>query len=137
MGTFSPQSQAKLSTCHEDLQTIFNEVVKTFDCSILVGFRNQAEQEEAFQAGKTQDHWPDSKHNSEPSMAVDVSPFPIDWENKERFYYFAGYVMKTAEVLKEKNKISHSLRWGGDWSKKLESDNDKSNLHDLDHFELY
>jgi len=25
-----------------------------------------------------------------PSDAVDVAPYPIDWNDKERFYYFAG-----------------------------------------------
>lgn len=79
MAKFSSTSQEKLLTCHPDLQKVFKEVIKTFDCTILVGHRDQQAQDKAFAEGKSKKSWPDSKHNTTPSRAVDVAPFPIDW----------------------------------------------------------
>ena len=28
-----------------------------------------------------------------PSRAVDVVPYPIDWDDRERFHLFAGFVI--------------------------------------------
>lgn len=134
MPKFSLSSFSKLSTCHRDLQVIFFEVIKSFDCTILEGFRDEQRQEMAFQEGKTTLHWPHGRHNSNPSLAVDVAPFPIDWKNIRQFYYFAGYVLGIARALKDQGKITHSLRWGGDWN----NDNliEDQKLNDLVHFEL-
>ena len=81
MPRFSQESFSKLSTCHQDLQILFYEVIKSFDCTILEGYRNEQDQEKAFKEGNSKLHWPNGKHNSSPSRAVDVSPYPIDWNN--------------------------------------------------------
>lgn len=67
-------------------------------------------------------------HNKTPSLAVDVAPWPIDWNDKNRFYHFAGRVQGIAQMFNIK------IRWGGDW----DSDNDlkDQNFYDLPHFEL-
>lgn len=134
MPKFCQSSFSKLSTCHADLQALFYEVIKYFDCTIIEGYRNKEDQERAFKAGNTKLHWPDGKHNSQPSMAVDVAPYPIDWKNSSRFYWFAGYVMGIAQKLKDEGKMTHAVRFGGDW------DGDKNiydeNFKDLVHFEL-
>jgi len=134
MYKFSRISSERLATCHPDLQVLFNEVIKYFDCSVLCGHRGREEQEKAFSEGKSKLRFPQSKHNSTPSMAVDVAPFPIDWNDLHRFYYFAGRVMGIADMLLAQNKISHRIRFGGDWN----SDNQvKDNrFNDLVHFEL-
>lgn len=135
MPTFSKRSNERLNTCHDDLQRIMREVVKEFDCSILCGHRDEATQNRLLAEGKTQLSYPNSKHNSFPSMAVDVVPYPIDWRDRERFHYFAGYVMGVAERLRREGKIRSYLRWGGDWDRDTEvSDN---NFDDLPHFEIY
>ncbi len=134
MPKFSKESFSKLSTCHIDLQTLFYEVIKNFDCTILQGYRNEQDQEAAFDAGNTKLHFPDGKHNRQPSFAVDVSPYPVDWNNTKRFYWFAGYVMGMAQKLKDEGKITHAIRYGGDWNGNLDiTDN---NFPDLVHFEL-
>ena len=61
-------------------------------------------------------------------MAVDVCPYPIDWNNKERFYHFAGYVKGIADSMGIK------IRWGGDWDGDTVFDD--QSFHDLPHFEL-
>lgn len=134
MPRFGQSSFTKLTTCHHDLQVLFHEVIKTFDCKVLEGYRNQEDQELAFATGYTTLHWPKGKHNHHPSTAVDVAPFPVDFRNIKRFYWFAGYVLGIAQKLKDEGKITHSVRFGGDW------DNDKNideeNFKDLMHFEI-
>ncbi len=134
MPRFSEASLAKLSTCHNDLKTLFNEVIKTFDCQILEGHRDKAAQNAAYAAGNSQLQYPYGKHNASPSNAVDVSPYPVDWNNYKRFYWFAGYVMGIAQKLRDEGKITHAIRYGGDW----DSDKDitDNNFQDLVHFEI-
>lgn len=134
MPTYSQTSKDRLSTCHKDLRMIFNTVIAHFDCSILQGHRGEQDQNEAYRNGKSQLKFPESKHNKSPSMAVDVAPYPIDWEDRERFYYFAGYVMGVADMLHGEGLISHRLRYGGDWNRDTQvKDN---SFDDLPHFEL-
>jgi len=128
MPSFSGRSKAKLDTCHPDLQKVLNEVVKHFDCSILEGYRNQERQDFLFENGQSKLRYPQGKHNSEPSLAVDVVPYPIDWEDRERFVLFAGYVLGTASAL------GISLRWGGDWDGDWNST--ETSFFDAPHFEM-
>ncbi len=48
-------------------------------------------------------------------MAVDVVPWPIEWNNVKRMKYFAGYVMGIARMLKDYGAIEHELISGLDW----------------------
>lgn len=116
------------------MQVLFFEVIKSFDCTILEGYRNQEDQEAAFAAGNSKLHYPHGKHNNQPSLAVDAAPYPLDWKNISRFYWFAGYVMGIAQRLKDEGKITHAIRYGGDWDSDKEIDEDK--FKDLVHFEL-
>jgi peptidoglycan L-alanyl-D-glutamate endopeptidase CwlK len=134
MPKFSQASFSKLSTCHQDLQVLFYEVIKYFDCTIIEGYRNQEDQEKAFAAGNTKLHWPNGKHNRQPSMALDAAPYPVDWKNEKRMYWFAGYVMGIAQKLKSEGKMTHALRYGGDWDSDKNINNE--NFKDLVHFEL-
>lgn len=135
MPKFSQSSFSKLTTCHPDLQALMFEVIKYFDCTILEGYRNEADQEKAFNAGNTKLHWPHGKHNGLPSMAIDVAPSPRpDWNKTSDFIYFGGIVMGIACMLKESGKMTHSVRYGGDFNQ-----NDRitdSKFLDSVHFEL-
>ena len=135
MPKFSQESFSKLSTCHPDLQALFYEVIKSFDCTILTGYRNQEDQEKAFAAGNTKLHYPDGKHNHQPSMAVDVTPYPIDFNNEKLALWFGGYVLGLAQKLKDEGKMTHAIRWGGAWNG-LGDLNTPHMLNDLVHFEL-
>lgn len=131
---YSKRSLEKLETCHSDLQTIFRKVLDVFDHSVISGYRGQEEQELAFREKRSQKHYPDSDHNVKPSMAIDVAPYPIDWNDTKRFVYLAGHVKGIAFMLKEEGKITHELGWGGDWDSDTEvKDN---NFNDLGHFYL-
>jgi peptidoglycan L-alanyl-D-glutamate endopeptidase CwlK len=128
MPAFSAISRDRLDTCDHRLQVLFEEVVREYDCAVLVGHRGEAEQSAAFESGKSKLRWPESKHNSDPSLAVDVAPHPISWTNTKRFYHFAGYVKGLADLL------DIPIRWGGDWDG--DEDLDDQNFNDLVHFEL-
>jgi peptidoglycan L-alanyl-D-glutamate endopeptidase CwlK len=117
MQQFSPISKFRLSTCHPDLQVLFNEVIKYFNCTILEGYRGREAQEKAFKEGKTQLHFPFSNHNKNPSMAVDAAPWPIpDWKKTEDFIYFGGIVMGIAIILYSKGEMTYKVRYGGDFN---------------------
>lgn len=135
MPKFSQSSFSKLSTCHPDLQAIFFEVIKTFDCIVTEGYRNQADQEKAFNSGHSKVNWPNGKHNHQPSMAVDAYPYPIDWNNERLALWFGGYVLGIAQMLKAQGKITHSIRWGGSWNG-LGKLNTGKMLNDTGHFEI-
>jgi len=128
MPKFGDRSLKNLNEAHPDLVRLFQEVVKHIDCSVIEGHRPKDEQDKAFHGGKSKVKWPNSKHNSTPSMAVDVCPYPIDWKDTKRFYQFGGFVVATAK------QMGIDLRWGGDWDGDGEFDD--QSFHDLPHFEL-
>jgi len=128
MSKFSQRSIEELNTCHEDLQNLFSRVIERVDCTILDGHRDKAEQNRLFAIGKSKAVFPKSKHNSLPSLAVDVAPYPIEWNNARRFYLFAGFVIGVAFEL------GFDIRWGGDWNMNFQTADNKFN--DLVHFEV-
>lgn len=134
MPKFSARSLAALQTCHADIQAIFNEVILHFDCTVVQGHRGEQEQNAAFKAGKSKLQFPQSKHNHQPSMAADVVPYPIDWNDTDRMRYFAGFVKGIATLLYRQGAITHQLRWGGDWDRDTELKDNR--FQDLPHFEL-
>ncbi len=138
MPKFSERSLKNLSTCHVDLQALFNEVIKTFDCFVTEGYRNKEDQQRAFDSGKSKVNFPNGKHNKQPSMAADVYPYEplmvVDWKDNQRFHYFAGQVMGIAKELKDQGKITHSVRWGGDWDQDTEIKDEL--FRDTGHYEL-
>jgi len=133
MPRFSKKSDNQLKTCDIRLQLLFNEVVKHYDCKILEGYRSEEDQLQLYENRLSKVK--KSKLNLEPSLAVDVSPYPIplEWgvsDIKEmfKFYHFAGYVKGIA------NAQNLKIRWGGDWN----GDNDFNDqtFNDLLHFEI-
>jgi peptidoglycan L-alanyl-D-glutamate endopeptidase CwlK len=132
MPKFSINSKAKLSECDPKLQQLFEEVIKSFDCTIICSFRNKKDQDDAVIKGNSKTNWPTSKHNKVPSMAVDVMPCPVNWsetiKNIEQITLFAGFVLGTAAQMGIK------IRWGHDWNRDMHPD--EKMLVDRPHYEL-
>ena len=128
MPSFGKSSKKRLATCHEDLQKVFNEVIKYVDCSVLEGHRSEERQNKLFEEGKTKVKYPKGRHNSSPSLAVDVTPYPVDWDDRERQTLFAGFVLGIARSMDIR------LRWGGDWDMDFEVMDNR--FDDFPHFEL-
>lgn len=140
MYKFSKRSQIELDTCHLDLRIICNEAIKIFDFTVLEGKRTSERQIQLFNTGKSKldGITKRSKHQvteSNPySNAVDLLPYPVNWKDAKRFFFLAGIMNGVALKLLEEGRITHKLRWGGDW----DSDNDfrDQSFNDLPHFEL-
>ena len=128
MPKFGKRSKERLATCEKDLQLVFNEVIKYVDCSVLEGHRGESRQNSLYEDGKTKVRYPNGRHNASPSRAVDVTPYPVDWDDRERQTLFAGFVLGVA------NQMGINLRWGGDWDQDFEVKDNR--FDDFPHFEL-
>ncbi len=94
----------------------------------MEGHRREERQNVMFRTGKSKLKWPNSKHNQSPSLAVDIAPYPIDWNDFREFDYLAGLVIGIG------HQMGVEIRWGGDWNRNgALSDN---RFNDLPHFEL-
>lgn len=127
MPMFSKRSLARLETCDHRLQIVMKRAIARYDFTVLCGHRSKQEQEDAFERGASKLRWPNSKHNKTPSLAVDVAPFPIDWDDLDRFREMARIIMEEAD------KAGIKLRWGGDFNMNGKPD-DK--FVDMPHFEI-
>ena len=136
MNKWSKRSKKNLAECHRDLVILADVVLQIHDCSLICGFRDKLEQDEAFYLGNSKIQWPNSKHNSSPSMAMDLAPYikGQSYWDREQTLYFAGIVVSTAYILYEQGHMEHKLKWGGDW----DSDNNfkEHKFYDGVHFEL-
>ena len=128
MPKFGRKSKERLNTCDSNLQKVFNEVIKHVDCSVLEGHREKDRQNKLFEEGKTKVKYPDGRHNRQPSSAVDVTPYPVDWKDRERQTLFAGFVIGVA------SQMGINLRWGGDWDQDFQVVDNR--FDDFPHFEL-
>jgi peptidoglycan L-alanyl-D-glutamate endopeptidase CwlK len=57
------------------------------------------------------------KHNYIPSLAVDIYPYfdnGAKWDN-EHLSYLSGIIHAVSEMLFASGKITHKIRWGGNW----------------------
>lgn len=109
MPTFSRVSEERLQSCHQDLQRVARMAIAKIDFVVLCGHRSQELQDQAFKDGHSKVPWPKSRHNPIPSEAMDLSPYPIDWENLDRFKALAVIVIQAAKSL------GVDLEWGGEW----------------------
>lgn len=146
MYKFGEASKKRLNTCHPDLILICEEVIKVYDFAVLEGIRTMQQQQEYYSLGRSQLDGVKNKSKHQDngtgkSMAIDIIPykkgeniFSGKEKDNRRFYYLAGLMKMTALKLKSEGKITHDLRWGGDWdSDDIYSD---QNFDDLPHFEL-
>lgn len=109
MPRFSERSLQRLATCDERLQALLHEAILENDFSVLCGHRGKTAQNLAVRKGRSKSPWPKSRHNSTPSQAVDVAPYPIDWQNLERFKDLGALVQAKAK------EMGIQVTWGGDW----------------------
>lgn len=134
MPRFGDISRARLETCHPDLILLMEAVVAHYDICIICGHRDEKAQRKAVEERKSKVMWPNSKHNTSPSMAVDVAPWPLDWSDAGAFYMMVGWIRCTADRLYREGKMQYRIRVGADW------DGDRATkdqtFHDTPHIEL-
>lgn len=105
MAKLSKKSLEKLSTCHPDLQRLCKELIKERDFSVAEGHRGKAAQDDAYARRASKLKWPNSKHNSNPSRAVDIWPYPFPgWDD------LGPWKAQRAAVLALAKKLGIKLR---------------------------
>jgi len=129
---YSTVSLERLAGVHPALQDLCFAVLHVHDCTVTYGKRSISEQQRLVSEGLSKTM--NSKHLEQEdgySHAVDLAPYPIDWNNTKRFYYLAGMMLALApRYLPDGWK----LRWGGDWD--MDNDLDDQSFMDLVHFEI-
>jgi len=120
MPKFSKKSLELLSMCHPDIIIVCNELIKYVDFTVLPSTVRTVEEQKKFVAeGKSKTM--DSKHligdKRNKSDAVDITPYPIDWNDKQRQAYLAGWFLAIAAQLFNFGVIKSKFRWGGDWNR--------------------
>ena len=128
MPQFGQTSTSRLATCERDIQTIFMEVVKHFDCTVVEGHRSSERQNEHWQKGREKDIIVDkskvvtykdgyidkSIHQSHPSAAIDVVPYPSMWKDENKLIELRGIVKYVQAKLLSEGKIEKTLDNGAD-----------------------
>ena len=138
MPKFSKESLRKLNTCHPDIIKVMNEAIKYYDFKVIYGHRTKEEQFEIFREGRDliggvwtvtdkskvktslDGKMKVSYHNYYPSKAIDIAPYPIDWNDVKRFDEMGEIVMREAK------KLGIKLTWGKNFK----------SLVDRPHFEV-
>ena len=119
MSSLTERDMVRLASCDLKLQMLLIKARKQTPFMVVCGHRKEEKQNEAFRNGYTQVQWPNSKHNQEPSLAVDLCPLPVNWQNTRHFFELAAYIW--AECLRQDTPVI----WGGSYS-----------FGDYGHFEL-
>lgn len=103
-------SRIRLDTCHPDLKRIVELAAKgvdegdlayagVHDITVLCGYRGKEAQDESVANKTSETPWPRSKHNRVPSAAVDVAPYPVDWDDYRAFEALHAYIAGIAHAL--------------------------------------
>jgi peptidoglycan L-alanyl-D-glutamate endopeptidase CwlK len=120
-------SQQRLMTCDRRLQEIVLAAFKRMDFVVLCGFRNEKDQTDAFEQGRSKVQWPNSRHNRNPSKAVDLAPLPINWKDTTAFRQLSDIMFEEAKARGVR------LRWGGDFNMNGKPDD---RFVDMPHYEI-
>ena len=132
---FGRKSRDNLNTVHTMLRAVMEMALEMelIDISIVEGYRDEKKQNEYFNEDppRTKVEWPNSKHNSIPSEALDAAPYvngEVSWK-KEHCIFLAGVILACARIYEVK------IRWGGNWDMDVEPVTDQD-FQDLVHYEL-
>lgn len=133
-----PASRSKLIGVHPDLVRVVERAITltTVDFRVLCGLRTVEEQRELYARGRTKPGpkvtWTlASKHLKQPDgfgHAVDLVPWPTDWNTVAKFDAIADAMFAAAKELRVK------IRWGRDWDR--DGIPDEKGETDGPHFEL-
>lgn len=111
MFKFGKKSKECIAQLDPRLQCLVNLMMsrQVMDFSITCGHRGEAEQNKAVADGKSKLVFPKSKHNSNPSLAYDRQPYPVNWDpNHESWDKLAALESECAAAIgiDVKNDIS-------------------------------
>ena len=109
MYNFGNTSKTRLTGVHPDLVKVMEEAIKNspYDFSISQGLRTLEQQQELFNAGKSQTMR--SRHLS--GHAVDIAVL----ENGKVTWEFDRYNTVAAHIKAVAKEMNIPVEWGGDW----------------------
>ena len=115
LGTRSLQN---LSGVHPDLVAVVKRAIQITeqDFTVIEGVRNIERQRELYRKGASKTL--NSRHLT--GHAVDMVPWPVDWNDLDRFEVVSEAMKAAAEEL------NIPIVWGGDWK----------SFYDAPHYEL-
>ena len=118
----------RLKGVNPSLVAVFKRACETmpFDVTVLEGLRSYERQQELLKQGATKVSI--SRHMS--GNALDIAPYPIDWNDLERFQIVAEHMFKAAKEL------GIVIRWGGTWERSFTKPVKWAKFLDAPHFEL-
>jgi len=147
MAQFGTRSKSNMIGLHPDLIRVLNRAILAFDFTILEGVRSDHQCFINWGKGRTVEQCrkagiPNPERYAQPRLtkvtwlrdplgsnhrakadglghAVDCLPYPIDWNDIDRFKNLAAHMLNAARIENVK------IIWGGDWKEK-----------DYPHFEL-
>ena len=120
---FSSRSLERLQTCHADLVLLMKAALEDPGCpcdfTVTEGHRTEARQNELQAQGYSRLKWPNSRHNTNPSLAVDVSPYidgAISWVLAD-YEPLGAHIRSTWNRLELEGRLSgqYNLTWGREW----------------------
>ena len=124
MYKFGKRSKSRLKGVDSRLVNVLNELIKIMDVTIIEGLRSKERQQELLAQVKTKVKY--SKHME--GKAVDLAPYPIDWNDREMFHYMGGMLRGLGKAM------GVNIRWGGDWDS--DGDINDNKFDDLVHVEI-
>lgn len=122
------RSLDRLKGVNPSLVAVFKRACETmpFDVTVLEGLRSYERQQELLKQGATKVSI--SRHMS--GNALDIAPYPIDWNDLGRFQIVAEHMFKAAKEL------GIAIRWGGTWERTFTKPVKWAKFLDAPHFEL-
>ena len=124
MPKFGKKSLSNLKGVNTKLVNVLNPPIKHFDFTVIEGVRSLETQKSYVDKGVSKTM--SSKHLV--GRAVDIAPYPVDYDNINRFIYLGGIVLGIASQLGVK------LRWGMDWD--MDTYVKDTKFIDAGHFEM-
>jgi|TARA_R100001480_G_scaffold65931_1_gene77717 peptidoglycan L-alanyl-D-glutamate endopeptidase CwlK len=128
MPKFGKRSIRRLKGVDSRLRNVLNELIKIMDVTIIEGVRSTEKQQEYFKKGKSKIDGINKKGQHQLGKAVDLAPYPIDWNDRDRMHYMGGMLIGIG------HSMGYKLRWGGDWDRDGETKD--NNFDDLVHIEI-
>lgn len=140
MFRFSERSRQRLQGVHPKMVAVVKRALQLSEQDFLVleGVRTPARQAELYAQGRTKPGpkvtWTlKSNHFVNPKTgyghAVDLCPYPVDWNDTKKFDAIAKAMMQAA------NELDTPIRWGADWDR--DGNPRERGESDSPHFELW
>ena len=130
--TWGKKSLKVYATLDPRLQKLCDDILSGYaDISLLHGHRGKWLQNNLYAAGHSKLKYPNSKHNKNPSLAVDIAPWPYPIEDNV-LHGALGFLGGVATVLAARAGVP--LVWGGDWN--VNGSMVDNSFNDLYHLEI-